>query len=175
MQPSQLQFTLETAHLLLIAISPLYRETIFKEFTTEITRYMRPVPPKTIAETDAFIATSRKNMAEGTEIICAITDKNTGEFLGTGGFHRINTATPEFGIWLKKSAHGHRYGQEAMHAFKTWADEHLIYDYIEYPVAEDNIASRKIPESLGGTIARDYAEGNGAGEVMVWLEYRITK
>lgn len=170
-----LQLTLETDRLLLIPISPLHREIIFKEFTEEITHYMRPVPPKTIAVTDAFIASSRKNMEEGTEIICAITEKKTGEFLGAGGFHRINTTTPEFGIWLKKSAHGHAYGREAMHALKKWADEQLTYDYIEYPVAEENSASRKIPESLGGVIVREYNEGNGAGEVMAWVEYRITK
>ncbi len=100
-------------------------------------------------------------------------NKADGSFLGCAGLHHPNTKTPELGIWLKKSAHGQGFGKEAMTALKKWADANVTYDYILYPVDEKNTASRRIAESLGGKIAREYDEINMSGAKHHLVEYRI--
>ena len=58
----------------------------------------------------------------------------------------------EPGIWLKKDAHGKRYGREAIRIVSNRAVDNLDFDYLVYPVDRDNIPSRKIPESMGGLV-----------------------
>ena len=164
---------IETEHLILKGISLEYKDDIFNEFTPEIVLYMTPKPAKVIEETMEFINCAVKENLEGGNIQMVILDKNSGEFLGCGGLHHIDSKTPELGIWIKKSAHGHGYGMETIHALKKWADENLEYDYILYPVAEDNIASRRIPESMGGVIDGETYEKNGLGQEMHFVEYKI--
>jgi RimJ/RimL family protein N-acetyltransferase len=159
----------------MVPVSPVYREDIFREFTDEITVFMAPPTPKDISETDAFIKKARQEMQEGIDATFVITKKDTGEFIGCCGVHKVNTPTPEFGIWTKKSSHGNKYGREAMEAAKKWADEHLQYDYIRYPVAKENTASRKVAESLGGVVARELTGKTGRGTLMEQVEYHIPR
>ena len=165
--------TIETENLALKGISLEYKEDIFREFTPEVTVYMSPKPADTIEETISFIESSIQSNTERKNLQIVITDKNTGEFLGCGGLHHIDTPTPELGIWIKMSAHGQGYGMETMKALKEWADQNLDYEYIIYPVVDKNIASRRIPESMGGKIAREYDDVSGLGQPMHLLEYRI--
>ena len=166
---------IESDRLRLVPISPKYREDIFREFTDEITVWMAPPTPKDISDTDVYIAKTQQEMREGTDLTVAITNKDTDEFLGCGGIHKINTKTPEFGIWTKKSAHGNKYGQEAIRTLKEWADENLDYKYIRYPVAKANMPSRKVAELLGGAIAREFIGTTGRGTPMEEVEYHIPR
>jgi RimJ/RimL family protein N-acetyltransferase len=109
----------------------------------------------------------------GSNLQAVVLDKDDGSFLGCAGIHNIDTGTPEFGIWIKKSAHGNSYGKEAIIALKKWADENLDYEYLLYPVTEENYASRRIPEFLGGIVVREYDETNMSGNLQHILEYRI--
>ncbi len=152
-----------------------WRDDIFREFTEEITTYMFPKAPEKIEETEKFISESMEKMARGEEIVCVILKREGKEYLGNIGLHKINTHTPEFGIWLKKSAHGHHYGHEAVAALKEWADTHLQYDHIVYPADRDNIPSRKIPESLGGTLHAEYDKKNLSGHTLHIVEYWIPR
>ena len=93
--------------------------------------------------------------------------------MGCAGLHHIDKKTPELGIWIKKSAHGHGYGKETMVALKEWADKNLSYEYILYPVAKENYPSRKIPEFLHGKVEREYDKINMSGKKLHLLEYRI--
>lgn len=111
-------------------------------------------------------------MNEGEELVYVILDKTNDEFLGCAGLHKIKTPHPYLGVWLKKSAHGKKFGREAMTALKKWADDHLEYEYLSYPVDRDNVASRKIPESLGGVVAREFQDERN-GKILNTLEYRI--
>lgn len=104
-----------------------------------------------------------------------IMDKASGEFLGCVGLHHIDKKDPEFGIWLKKEAHGNKYGVEAIAALKEWADDNLDYDYIRYPVVKENIASRKIAETVGGEPKREFMAKNANGDVMDEVEYWMYK
>lgn len=164
---------IETERLRLVPINLSYQEEIFKEFTSEITTYMFPKPADAIAETVAFIESSLQKNQSGTDLQIVVTKKDSGEFLGCGGLHHIDTPTPELGIWIKKSAHGHEFGKETMIALKSWADQNLNYEYIIYPVDKNNFASRRIPEFLGGKITREYKEVGQAGQQLNMLEYRI--
>lgn len=175
--PNHLLLNLEiiTSRLLLKPISIIYKEEIFREFTEKITTYMCPRPPQEISETESFINDSIAKMKNEKHLGFVILKKDTKEFLGCTGIHNINHKTPELGIWLKKTAHGNSYGLETITALKEWAEENLDYEYLIYPVDKENIPSRKIPEKLGGEIAREYDKINLSGRVLHLVEYRIPK
>jgi len=142
-------FEIETERLRLEPITIQYADDIFNEFTEEITQYMVPKPAKEIRETKNFIigAIEKNHKEENIQLI--ILDKITKEFIGCLGLHKPNTDTPEFWIRTKKSAHGNKYGQEAIQGLYKRAQENIFCDYIIYPVDTSNIPSRKIAESVG--------------------------
>ena len=145
--------SIKSNRLELLSITDGYSEAIFREFNLDIIRYMLPKPADEIEETLTFINDSLKGMREGWNLVLVITHKGSGEFLGCCGLHGEGRhRTPELGIWIKKSAHGHTYGREAIQALALWAVENIDLDYIIYPVDRANIPSRKIPESMGGII-----------------------
>lgn len=162
-----------TARLRLVPVSAEYAEVIFQEFTPEVTKYMFPKSPETIDDTLAFITMSQEQLRKGESYNVTILDVKTGEVLGGGGINHTNTKTPELGIWIKKGAHGHTYGREAVTGLKDWAEKNLSYDYLIYPVDRRNIASRKIAESLGGVIKKEYKKINGSGNELDMVEYWI--
>lgn len=161
--------------LLLRAIDLSYKEDIFKEFTEAVTVYMWPKPPAIISDTEKFINDSIQKMEAGINLQLVILKKETSEFLGCLGLHKLDGGHPEFGIWLKKSAHGHKYGQEAVRTLFDWARINIDCEYFTYPVDKDNIASRKVVESIGGKIYREYTDTSAAGKTLNLLEYRIYK
>lgn len=162
-----------TDRLKLVALSKQYARDIFENLTEEITTYMNPRSPKAIEEVLAYIHAQIPKMERGEEMPVVILDKETGEFLGAGGAHQLNTDTPELGIWIKKRAHGHGYGKEAVTGVKAWIDKHILYTYIKYPVDKKNTPSRKIAESLGGIIEDEYKKKNMSGNILDEVEYRI--
>ncbi len=171
---------IEAERLILRSLEARDGPDIFNEFTSEITRLMYPKPAETPEETLAFIARSRENMAFGKDVVLAITDKKTGEFLGVCGFHGKDApTTPELGIWLKKAAHGNKYGREAVMTLSSWAVDHIDFAYAIYPVDRANVASRKIPEALGGEITEEKTvkmmSGGYLDEVVYKIPYEMLK
>lgn len=169
------EVTITTERLKLVPVSEDYTETIFKEFTSEVTTYMFPKPAETIDDTLAFITMSQEQREKGETFNVSIFDANTGELFGGGGITRLNTKTPELGIWIKKGAHGHKYGREAVKGLKDWAEKNLQYDYLTYPVDKRNIPSRKIAESLGGVVKKEFKKINQSGNELDMVEYWIIK
>jgi ribosomal-protein-alanine N-acetyltransferase len=167
-----LNVEITTPRLLLLPITMEYKDEIFSEFTAEITTYMYSCPTQTIAETEAFIQNSIKKLEDGTNLQLVILAKDSKEFLGCAGLYDLDQE-PQFGIWLKKTAHGNKYGLEVITALKAWADQNLDYKYLLYLVERNNIASRKIPEALGGKVIQEYEEINMSGNVLQTLTYRI--
>jgi len=158
----------------LVSITNKYETDIFHEFTTAITRYMFPKPPETIDGTRAFIQRSQETMQAGNNLQLVILQRETGEFLGCCVLHgKDNGRKPELGLWLKASAHGHRYGREAITVLVEWAKTHLEVDGFIYPVDRQNIASRKIPESLGGQIVHEAQVVAQSGQVLDEVVYEI--
>lgn len=166
---------LDSERLRLCPIGDAYIDLIYREFTPEIATYMYPRPASQRADTEAFVAAAQQENREGSNLNMVITLRETGEFLGCVGLHKLSDPRPEFGIWVKQSAQMHGYGREAIHTLKRWADEHLTYEYLIYPVDSRNIASRKIPESLGAAIISQYESTGGLGQDLTLIKYRIER
>jgi len=164
---------IESDRLILLPIDLEFKADLFQNFTEEITILMFPKSPESIQETAAFIEKSIEQRNNKTDLVLTIFNRENKEFLGNCGIHRINTDTPELGIWLKKSAHGNGFGKEAIRTLKNWADLNLKYQYLLYPVDRNNIPSRKIPESFAAKIYRNYEQISQSGKVLDLLEYRI--
>jgi len=79
-------------------------------------------------------------------------DRLDGKCLGIVGIHALATDTPELGIWLRRDVHGQRLGKELIGAVLEYACSCHTIKYFEYPVAEENIASRRIAEAYGGKV-----------------------
>lgn len=165
--------SLTTKRLVLRPVTLHFAAVMFKEFTDEVTIFMYPPTPKQVSETRQFVLECKQKFKRGEEVVCVILKKTNKEFLGCVGLHKINTKTPELGIWIKQSAHGHHYGREAVTAMKLWADVNLDYNYIKYPVVKQNVASRKIPESLGGVVGKRYTKKMLSGKSYSMLDYYI--
>ncbi len=170
-----MNIVIESERLMLAPITREFAEQIFREFTENITTYMYPKSPSKIKETYEFIDKAIKNMEENKELQMVVLDKSTKEFLGCVGLHSINTKTPELGIWIKKGAHGKKYGREAVATIADWAKNNLTFKYLKYPVDKNNITSRKIPEFLGGVIEAEYKQTTPYGKQLDEVEYRIYK
>jgi ribosomal-protein-alanine N-acetyltransferase len=171
--PSFIDLIIESDRLRLVAASELFAEDIYNEFTAEVTRYMRPKPLADIEEALGFLREARAKAELGTRFDAVITLKETGEFLGIGGMHDADTDTPELDIWIKKGAHGNRYGLEAICAVVTWAFENLDVRYLKYLVDRRNGASRRIPEAFGGVVEAEHPWTSVSGFELALLEYRI--
>jgi ribosomal-protein-alanine N-acetyltransferase len=164
---------IESERLRLVPTSDVYAQQIFEEFTSEITTFMFPKPADTIEETLTFLKQAQKELNNGAALQVAILIKASGEFLGCGALHNLTSRRPELGIWTKVASHGTGYGREAVTALAHWALANLDFDYLIYPVDRRNVASRRIPESLGGTIEREYPKTNASGAVLDIVEYQI--
>lgn len=164
---------LQTERLFLSPLSVEYIDDIFAEFTADVTRFMFPKPPSSRKDTEKFVHEEMEKCERNEDIMLVILEKKSREFLGCIALEKINTTHPEFGIWLKVEAHGHGYGREAADALKQWADQQLQYEYIRYPVDKRNVASRKIPESFGGIIKKEYKTVNLSGNTLDEVEYWI--
>lgn len=142
-----------------ILLKPVCRkdaENIFKNFTPEITKFMAPASPKDITETEEFIESALAGLERGDDLHFVISNREDGEFLGVCGLHEHGQpACPEVGIWLKKSAHGNKYGLEAIIALKEWVERTINTDQLIYPVDRRNSPSRNIPETLGAKILEE--------------------
>ncbi|MFQ5635242.1 MAG: GNAT family N-acetyltransferase [Gammaproteobacteria bacterium] len=149
--PDLRKLVVDAERVSLRAISEDDTQEIYENFTAEITKYMMPAAPKDVSETRTFVDTAVANLDRGKELHFVIRRRKGGGFLGVCGLHG-GPAEPELGIWLSKSAHGHRYGLEAVTALVEWTRHRLEFERLVYPVDRRNIASRKIPEALGGRI-----------------------
>jgi [ribosomal protein S5]-alanine N-acetyltransferase len=176
-QPQDLlALNIEGVRLRLVAISENFEDDIFKEFTSEITRYMFPPSAKDLRETRQFITESKRSMKIGNDLHFAIISKPVEEFLGCCSLHgEDKIRTPELGIWIKKSAHGKHYGREAIHTLVSWSWTNIDLDYFTYPVDRKNIASRKIPESLGGEVIKEVKIETPTGKILDEVVYKIER
>lgn len=167
---------IESERLKLASVDPVYVVEIFYNFTPEITRYMLPAPPQSVVDTQRFVAAARASATQGKELTLTIHARMNAEFLGLCGIHaRGRQDEPELGIWLKKSAQKHGYGRETISALRDWADIHLEFEHLLYPVDRRNLPSRRIPETLGGRILRERKEKSQSGTELDELVYAFER
>ena len=169
-----LDTAIESARLRLAPTAETEAEDIFGTFTAEVTRYMYPKPAERLEDTLGFIKESRQATEAGANLQLTISSKTTGEFLGCCGLHgHESVRTPELGVWIKRQAHGHGYGREAVLALVGWAVETLQVSGFVYPVDRRNAASRKIPEALGGEVVSTTMTTGQGGNRLELVTYRI--
>jgi RimJ/RimL family protein N-acetyltransferase len=77
---------------------------------------------------------------------------DTRACLGMASLEDADSVSPELGLWLKESAHGQGFGREVVAALVEWGHATLDKGSFIYPVAIQNIASRRIAKNLHGEI-----------------------
>jgi RimJ/RimL family protein N-acetyltransferase len=112
-------------------------------------------------------------MRAGTDASFAVRYRPSLEFLGAAGVHNVDAAEPEVGIWIKQSRHGYGYGREAVATIVAFAANVLGKRAMVYPVVEQNGPSRRLAESLGGTIIGTRLLRRAAGVAHPEIVYRI--
>lgn len=159
---------IETERLRLKLFTADDADEIFAAITPAITRFMQWEPPRSPT---AFAEVWRSWLApilDGSDLHFVARSLAHDRCLGLVGLHAAKTACPEIGIWIREDAHGSGIGWEAVAAVAAWASKELNPDCFEYPVAEQNVASRRIAEGLGGVIV-----GRRSNPKYVSVVYRI--
>jgi RimJ/RimL family protein N-acetyltransferase len=144
---------------------------IFPSATAAIARFMVWEPTPSLA---AFSEVTRPwvpRMQAGTDAY--LVARLAGDFTGVVGLHRIGGAEPEIGVWIRQESHGRGFGREAVAAMIAWATERLGAAAFIYPVAAENQPSRRLAESLGGTLVGHGELRKPSGVVLPKVVYRI--
>src|SRR5438477_2717225 len=92
----------------------------FAPVTPALTRFMAWEPSPSLEAFAEVWRTWLPRMATGNELMLAIREKSTAEFLGMAGLHGIDALVPELGIWIKPAADGQGFGREACAAVVSW-------------------------------------------------------
>lgn len=148
---SMMQALIRSARLQLSLFKMADADEVFGCITPAIARFMRWEPPKSLKEYKAH-REARLQANDRSSYSFVVRRSDSMECLGIAGLDEVDQPTPELGIWLKEAAHGHGYGTEAVSAVAEWATKTLAKDRFLYPVAVENVASRRIAEKLNGEI-----------------------
>lgn len=149
---------IDTPRIVLRPFAPADAAEAFGAITPTLTRFMAWEPP---ASPEAFAAVWQawlKAMDEGTEFHFVARRVRDGRFLGLVGVHAARSECPELGVWMREDMHGRGYGSEAVEGVVAWAVRVLRPNGFAYPVAEQNAASRRIAEHLGGRVVMRRSE-----------------
>lgn len=156
---------IRTPRTIIRSFTPADADELFACITPTLTRFMSWEPP---ASLDAFADVWRDwlDLAEaGRELQLIVRAAADGTFVGIIGLHDMQGDTPELGLWIREDRHGQGFGAEALTAVTAWAADRLRPRAFVYPVAEPNIASRRLAERLGGTIVEQRATSKYASVV----------
>lgn len=162
---------IKTDRLLLQPVEELHVDDINTYFTAEITRYMPFNPEGDRNDILSFVEESKKSLSNNTDLVMVAID-STNNFMGCCGIHNITEESVELGLWLKKSAQGMGLGTEIIMTLIQFLETNFIFKYILYPVDQENIASRKIPEKLGFIPYKKYWKNKNRSSFLDIIEYR---
>ncbi|AZA79232.1 N-acetyltransferase [Chryseobacterium sp. G0186] len=162
---------IKTEHLTLQPVDDSDIDDILEHFTSEITRYMPFNPQGNRQDIVDFVNKSKKNLSENTDLVMVALDSN-GDFVGCCGIHNITDESIELGLWLKKSSQGKGFGTEIIKTLVDFIENNFTCKYILYPVDEENIMSRKIPEKLGFIPVEKYKKRKDSSVDLNIVEYR---
>ncbi len=123
---------------------------VFACITPAIARFMPWEPPSW----SEYVARCEKRAQapDPNRFSFAVRRLDNRECFGMASFEDADSASPEVGLWLKESAHGHGFGTEVVAALIHWGHATLGKESFIYPVAVQNIASRRVAEKLGGQV-----------------------
>ena len=114
-----------------------------------LARWLPWAAAQTPADTHAFIALTRRQLADNNGFQCAIAE--SGRIVGTIGFHRVdwvNRAT-SLGYWLAEDAQGKGTMTMAVRALVDWAFHGWGLHRVEIRAAVENARSRAVIARLG--------------------------
>ncbi|KMY54985.1 acetyltransferase [Bacillus sp. FJAT-27231] len=116
---------------------------------------------QSLEETEANVREAHAEFLTRKDLRFHIFHKETGEFIGSTGLHRMNWNVPKFeiGYWIDTRQSGKGYITEAVEALTNFAFDVLQARRVEIRCDEKNSKSRAIPEKLGfyleGTLRHD--------------------
>jgi RimJ/RimL family protein N-acetyltransferase len=146
---------------------------IFESVTATLTRFMAWDPLPSLEAFAPVWQSWLPMMRAGTDGHFVIRSKPDLEFLGVAGLHDTTAAEPETGIWIKEMRHGYGFGREAVAAVVAFATGDLGKRAVLYPVVEQNGPSRRLAESLGGSVIGTRLLKKPGGVVHPEVVYRI--
>ncbi|WP_106917424.1 GNAT family N-acetyltransferase [Chryseobacterium aurantiacum] len=162
---------IKTERLTLQPVEDSYIDDILEHFTSDVTRYMPFNPQGSRNDIVSFVEESKKNLLQNTDLVMVALDSN-GDFTGCCGIHNITEESIELGLWLKKNSQGNGLGTEIIIALIEFLENNFTFKYILYPVDEENIASKQIPEKLGFILFKRYTKYKNPVTNLTILEYR---
>ncbi|MFP3835411.1 GNAT family N-acetyltransferase [Chryseobacterium sp. SIMBA_028] len=162
---------IKTERLTLQPVEDSYIDDILEHFTNEVTRYMPFNPQGNRNDIVSFVEESKRTLLQNTDLVMVALDAN-GDFTGCCGIHNITEDSIELGLWLKKNSQGKGLGTEIIMALIEFLENNFTFKYILYPVDEENIASKKIPEKLGFIPFKKYTKYKDPCTDLTILEYR---
>jgi RimJ/RimL family protein N-acetyltransferase len=142
--------SLTSRRLRLRAFTPEDVPEIFRWVTPSLTRFLSFDPSPSLDEFARVWRDWLPEMAAGKQLFLVIRILPSGEFVGIAGLHHLGSETPEVGIWIKEPSQRRGYGGEALSAVTKWASPRPEIKAFSYPVATDNLPSRRLAEKLGG-------------------------
>jgi RimJ/RimL family protein N-acetyltransferase len=125
---------------------------IYPCVTATLTRYMAWEPAQSFTEQEKIGQQWLLAEAKNTDRHFVLRRKQDQGFIGLIGVHRMQTSTPELGLWIREDCHNQGFAKEAILEVFRWASTHVSAQYFLYPVAINNHPSRKLAEFLGGTV-----------------------
>ncbi len=144
---------IESARVIIVPLTERFAGDIFREFNSKVSRYMFQNTPASLENAKLLVREHMELMKQERIISCAILSRHTKEFLGGLTVNAPELSkTLEVELWLKIAARGRGFGYEAANALKSWADEHLDYEHLLFPVDRRSFRSRRMPEKLGGRV-----------------------
>jgi RimJ/RimL family protein N-acetyltransferase len=162
-----------SARLSLRAFAAVDAPEIFAAASPAISRFMTWDPPSSLAAFAEIWPDWLRRMSVGSELHLVIRLASTGEFLGVAGLQAIGVSEPTVGLWIKEVAHRRGYGRESIAAIIDWSAAHVGAAAVTYPVVEQNLASRRLAESLRGVVMGTKELRKTSGAVFREVVYRI--
>ena len=107
-----------------------------------------------VDESERFVREAAANYVRRSDLPLFLRDRNTREFIGASGLHRIDWSVPrmEIGYWCRTSRVGRGYVTEAVLAIARLAFDVLRAERVEIRTDTANTRSWRIAERLGFTL-----------------------
>lgn len=108
----------------------------------------------TVDESEENVRFARLKFMERSDLRLHIFSKETGEFIGGSGLHRIDWESRKFeiGYWIRTSQSGKGLMTEAVAGITKFAIDSLLANRVEIRCDSTNIRSARIAERLGYTL-----------------------
>ncbi|MCX7124305.1 MAG: GNAT family protein [Gammaproteobacteria bacterium] len=161
----------------------IFNGAIIKSFE-ELRQFMDwSFEKQTLKQSEDYIKSAIQNWIEKKNdepyLPLFIFDRKTNEFVGAGGFHHYNWATPsiETGYWIRTSRSGQGLMTEAINAHTQYAFKQLKVNRIAITCHPDNVKSKNIPERLNYSLEgrlknhRRKPITNELGDTLIYAKY----